>query len=285
MQWGAAGIRRRIPDPWRRPGTTKIGFVSRACAHPPPLPGVRPLPPVRGLALFHRDLLHVQFAITAFPPSTCPLCHSGEIGFVWRERSARGGPAARNWLCFARLPPAPRGLGVPSAGSGQVLARRLPGANWLCFAQLGVPSVPAGRKLGPFCAFGPAGTRSPGPNWLCFARSALQIGFVSHVSRSGVPVSTRARPNWLRFAQSACASRRRQVRPNPRSCRPGLRSGAAIEELALFRTLAPCDGWQRQGLRPWRWSSRPAGGELALFVHRPRPASSRLFLPSSFHKS
>jgi hypothetical protein len=38
---------------------------------------------VRGkLALFRRGLLHVRFAITRFPPSTCPFCCLGGIGFV-----------------------------------------------------------------------------------------------------------------------------------------------------------------------------------------------------------
>jgi hypothetical protein len=59
--------------------------------------GRRPVPSVQKLALFHRDLLHVQSAITPSPSSTCPSCRVGGIGFVWRD-----GPA--NWLCFAQTP-------------------------------------------------------------------------------------------------------------------------------------------------------------------------------------
>jgi hypothetical protein len=57
------------------------------------------------LALFCGGPLHVQFAITPFPSSTCPSCRCGGIGFVSHNRPASGpfwrsGPA--NWFRFAR---------------------------------------------------------------------------------------------------------------------------------------------------------------------------------------
>jgi hypothetical protein len=36
--------------------------------------------------------------------------------------------------------------------------------------------------------------------------------------------------------------------------------------LASFGALVPGDGWQRQGLGPWRWSSLLVQDELASFV-------------------
>jgi len=62
------------------------------------------------------------------------------------------------------------------------------------------------------------------------------------------------RSEAIGFVWRACL----QGRPWLRS-RPSVPLVVASGKLALFRTIAPCDGWHRQGLRPWRWFSLLVG--------------------------
>ncbi len=139
------GRHRQSLGPWRwssRPGCGKLALfvqLGPACGIDT-LARRGPMRPMQELALSCRGLLHVQFAITAFPPSTCPSCRYGGIGFVSHA-------CPQQWRHLGPCPPAPlrsrdRQIGFvlhncPTGGTGDLAAlvpyRR--GGDWLCFAR------------------------------------------------------------------------------------------------------------------------------------------------------
>jgi len=83
----------RPPGPWPT-GANWLCLYNRPGRQPRQRCRLRPNGAMRELASFYRRLLHVQFAITRFPPSTCQLSSFSirpEIGFVSHDRPARAG--------------------------------------------------------------------------------------------------------------------------------------------------------------------------------------------------
>jgi hypothetical protein len=130
-------------------------------------------------------------------------------------------------------------------------------------------AIPVGPgKLASFCTFvsdagapaalaaGASSARS-GANWVCLAQYALRR--LGRCLPRLAPISGRIGKLASFCRRLLCAIF--TITPFPPSTCPFL---SLRRNWLRFASLPP-DGWQRQGLRPWRWSSRHVPGKLGSF--------------------